>query len=377
MSDLYAALRQASASASAITLRATLAATNSIEGDDKQYVFPSTYAEVGHLTSPIREDGTHEYVLIDSNQSWANRLEEVADDPDLELPRIDVQIGEQTLSAYRLPHRVYDAILRDSTLDSTTYRESPLGKALIGARPATATALLQHAPTVLLFGGWDSFGGVKVGAAKWPAALAGQILGFDAQLARKSGIRWDPLEISIDDFQSYKSATPGEVWTLNADDAEKDGKGKPVTLRPSEVGHGHIPAAVVHKGAWVRRIELRASLSITRLRRYHFPVGGETTPERDQAAVTLLVCLSVALLAERLARGLDLRAGAELDTRSAHWLVRASLTDDAPLEVTVAAARDALEQAKRDCAALGLSFADNVTLTAKPKLRQIVARDGS
>lgn len=106
MSDLYAALRQASASGSAITLRATLVSTSSIEGDAKQYVFPPTYAEVGHLTSPIREDGTHEYVLIDSNQSWANRLEEVADDPSLGLPRIDVQIGDQTLSAYRLPHRV-------------------------------------------------------------------------------------------------------------------------------------------------------------------------------------------------------------------------------------------------------------------------------
>lgn len=377
MSDLYAALRQASASGSAITLRATLAAASSVEGDDKQYVFPPTYIDVGHLTSPIREDGTHEYVLIDSNQSWANRLEEIADDPSLGLPRIDVQIGAQTLSACQLPHRVYDAILRDSTLDATSYRDSPLGKALIGARPATATALLQHAPTVLLFGGWDSFGGVKVGAAKWPAALAGQILGFDAQLARKAGVRVDPLEISIDDFQSYRAAAPGEVWTLDAEAAEKDGKGKPVPLKPSEVGHGNIPAATTHKGAWVRRIELRSSLSITRLRRYHFPVAGNTTPERDQAAVALLVCLSVALLAERLARGLDLRAGAELDTRSAQWLVRASLTADAPLEVTVAAARDALEQAKRDAAALGLAFAENVTLTAKPKLRQIVARDGS
>jgi hypothetical protein len=87
-------------------------------------------------------------------------------------------------------------------------------------------------------------------------------------------------------------------------------------------------------------------------------------PERVQAAVTLLVCLSAALLAERLARGLDLRAGAELDTRSSQWLTRASLADDLPLEVTVSAARKALEQAKADAAKLGLGFANDVILMA-------------
>ena len=66
-------------------------------------MFPPTFVDVGHLTSPVREDGTHEYVLIDSTQSWANRLEEVADDPALGLPRIEVQVGAQSLSACTLP----------------------------------------------------------------------------------------------------------------------------------------------------------------------------------------------------------------------------------------------------------------------------------
>jgi CRISPR-associated protein Csb1 len=377
MSDLYAGLKRAAEKSSAITIRADLVSASSVDGDPTQYVFPPTFVDVGHLTSPVREDGTHEYVLIDSTQSWANRLEEVADDPALGLPRIDVRVGEQVLSAYKLPHRVYDAILRDSTLGETSYRDTPLGRALTGARPADASALLRHAPTVLLFGGWDSFAGLKVGAAKWPAALAGQILGFDAQLSRKAGVRVDPLEISIDDFQSYKAATSGEVWTLEAGEAEKDGKNKPVTIKPSEVGHGNILATVVYKGAWVSRIELRTSLSITRLRRYHFPVEGVASADRDHAAVTLLVCLAVVLMAERLQRGLDLRAGAELDVRSAKWLLRGSMVDDEPLEVTPEAAREALERAKADAAAFGLTFGENVTLTAKPKLQKIVERAGS
>lgn len=377
MADLYAALKHAAENSSALTIRAELVSASSMDGDPKQYVFPPTFIDIGHLTSPVREDGTHEYVLIDSTQSWANRLEEVADDPALGLPRVDVQIGDESLSAYKLPHRVYDAILRDSTLDDVSYRDTPLGKALTGARPANATALLRHAPTVLLFGGWDSFAGLKVGAAKWPAALVGQILGFDAQLSRKTGVRVDPLEISIDDFQSYKAAAAGEVWTLDAAEAEKDGKGKAITIKPSEVGHGNIPAAVAFKGAWVSRMELRASLSITRLRRYHFPIDGASSPEADQAAITLLVCLAVVLMTERLERGLDLRAGAELDTRSVTWLLRGSMVADEPLEVTSDAARAALEQAKGAAAVLGLTFGKDVTLTAKPKLRKIVERTGT
>lgn len=374
MSSLYSALKLAAAEASAITLRAELIAASAIEGDAKQHVFPPTFVDVGHLTSPIREDGTHEYVLIDSTQSWANRLEEVADDVALGLPRIEVQVGGQTISAYKLPHRVYDAILRDSTDGATTFRDTAIGRSLVSARPADATALLRHAPTVLLFGGWDSFAGLKVGAAKWPAALSGQILGFDAQLSRKTGVRVDPLEISIDDFQSYKAAAPAEVWTLDPAAAEKDGKGKPVTLKPSEVGHGNIPAAVAFKGAWVSRIELRASLSITRLRRYHFPLDKAASPERDHAATTLLLCLGVALLAERLARGLDLRAGAELDVRTARWLARSSMADDQPLEITAETAREALAEAIAAATALGLGFADNAIFTAKPKLNRIVER---
>ena len=377
MADLYRVLQAAATQRSAVTLRAELISASSIEGDTKQHVFPPTFVDLGHLTSPVREDGTHEYVLIDSTQSWANRLEEVADDPALGLPRIDVQVADQTLSAYKLPHRVYDAILRDSTLGNVTFRETPLGKSLTGARPANATALLLHAPTVLLFGGWDSFAGLKVGAAKWPAALAGQILGFDAQLSKKTGVRVDPLEISIDDFQSYKAAAPGEVWTLDADAAEKDKSGKPVPIKPSEVGHGNIPASVINKGAWVSRIELRSSLSITRLRRYHFPVGGVSTPERDAAAVTLLVCLGVDLMAQRLARGLDMRAGAELDVRSAKWLLRSSLADDEAVEVTATAAHEALKRAVEAAAAQGLAFGEDVRFTAKDKLRKTVERNGS
>lgn len=374
MSNFYGLLAGAAQSGSALTLRADLISASALEGDDRQYVFPPTFVDIGHLTSPIREDGTHEYVVIDSTQSWANRLEEVADDESLGLPRIEVAVGAQVLSAYKLPHRVYDAILRDSEIDGTSFRLSPVGSALISARPANATALLRHAPTVLLFGGWDSFGGLKVGAAKWPAALAGQILGFDAMLAKKAGIRTDPLEITIDNFQSYKAKEPGEVWTADPAEAEMDTKGKPVPIKPSEVGHGNIPAEAITKGAWVRRMELRSSLSLTRLRRYHFPdEQGRNSAERDHAAVTLLACLAVLLLAERFERGLDLRAGAELDAMSMRWGIRRGLAQDATFEVSVEDARAAFGTAVESAAKLGLSFASPVQFQSKGKVKELLA----
>ena len=375
MNTLYQTLSDATEQASVITLRASLIAASALPGDKRQLVFPPTFAGVGHLCSPVREDGTHEYVLIDSTQSWANRLEEIADDASLGLPRVDVEIGDKTLSAYQLPHRVYDAILRDSLLDGTPYRDSPVGHALVSARPDNATALLTHAPTVLLFGGWDSFAGIKVGAAKWPAALSGQILGFDALLAKKGGVRVDPLGITLDGFHGFKAAAPGAFWTPKEAEAERDEKGKPVVAKPSEVGHGNILAENVERGAWVCSIELRTSISLTRLRRYRFPVDGIASAERDHAARTLLASLAVLLLAERLARGLDLRSGCELDVTDAQWIVRAGLTADRTIEVTPVAARKAFDEACRQAQAQGLAFAAPVRLTASEKLLALVPKE--
>lgn len=368
--SLYQKLSNAAADASVITLRAGLISATALPGDDRQLVFPSTYAEVGHLCSPVREDGSHEYVLIDSTQSWANRLEEVADELD-GLPRLEVDVAGQTLSAYKLPHRIYDATLRDSELDGVPFRKTDLGKALTSARPDNATALLRHAPSVLLFGGWDSFAGIKVGAAKWPAALSGQILGFDATLARKAGLRSDPLGITLDQFRAYKAADPAQFWTMDEDKAARDEKGKAITLKPSEVGHGNILAELVHRGAWVKRIELRNALSLTRLRRYHFPVDGKVSAEADQAARALLVCLAVLLLAERLEQGLDLRAGAELDVTSVSWSIRQGLSGDTPLEVTAVSAQQALQSAREAAARQGLDFDGTTRFQASERLQKL------
>ncbi len=108
------------------------------------------------------------------------------------------------------------------------------------------------------------------------------------------------------------------------------------------------------------------------MRRYHFPTNGAATPETDHAGRTLLATLGVLLLAERLARGLDLRAGAELDTREVRWLERSSTAPDRTLEVTPEAAREAFMCARDAAVGCNLSFALDVHLKASAKLEALV-----
>ena len=92
MTQLYQAIADACTSASAISLRARLIPASGLADDSRFFLLPPTYAEVGHLLSPVREDGTHAYVLVDSPQSWANRLEEIADDPALARRHLLVRV---------------------------------------------------------------------------------------------------------------------------------------------------------------------------------------------------------------------------------------------------------------------------------------------
>ena len=157
--SLYEVLSDAAQHASAITLRDKLIPASSMPDDDKFLVLPPTYAEIGHLASPVREDGTHQYILIESPQSWANRLEELLDRPEVGVGALMVKVAGRSLTVNELPHRIFDALLRDSEQAGQPFRETVVGRSLTEARADNATALLENAPGTLLFGAWDSFAG--------------------------------------------------------------------------------------------------------------------------------------------------------------------------------------------------------------------------
>lgn len=372
--SLYDVLSDAAQHVSAITLRANLIPASSMPNDDKFFVLPPTYFELGHLASAVREDGTHQYILIESPQSWANRLEELLDRPEVGVGALRVKVAGRSLTVNELPHRIFDALLRDSEQSGRPFRETALGRSLTEARADNVTALLENAPGTLLFGAWDSVAGPKRDAAQWTAALSGQIMGFDALQTKKAGIRVDPMNIAKVAVTAFKAESRAEVWTFDEARARRSDSGEPIRIkRASEVGHGNIPAGDVMKGAWVSRIELSSSLSLTRLRRYQFPLPGQAGAEAGTAARTYLAALGLWLMHTRLMAGLELRAGAELDPTRAEFVLRAPLQDDKALPVSAETVGQALQQAHAAAVSAGYKFAAPAEFVASAKLEQLIS----
>ncbi|HRX82917.1 MAG TPA: type I-U CRISPR-associated RAMP protein Csb1/Cas7u, partial [Pirellulaceae bacterium] len=161
-------LTEAARNAAAIRTRTTLQPA----GGDGDKVFPPTYLG-SKYAEEVRidpETGAEvKCVLLDSVQSQANRMEDAlqaaVDSEQISLPLLVVDFGEAELidevgriSSLQVPHRVADAILRDSTLGGEAFRSSEVGKRIDRVSVTNATPLFDVCPTALLFGMWDSTG---------------------------------------------------------------------------------------------------------------------------------------------------------------------------------------------------------------------------
>lgn len=325
------------------------------------HVYPATFADVGHnLVGYDKSTGVFHAVQVDSVGSFANRIE-------LELaalgvlPEISTLVVDRKLSVHELPHRIYDAILRDSLVGNEPWRSSSIGRSLLQSNQQNATALFQYAPLTLLLGGWDSHGGDAGNGTKLSRSVSCEIWGYNGRVAKHCTQRIDPLKITAD---AEKHSIVDGVLTLT-----ESGK------KPSELGHGDVPGQM-EKGVFIERIEMHGAISVTRLGRYHFPdENGHVTPERDEAARNVLVELAklgISLVLDRL----DLRSGCELYTASRQCeLVYADGHKElCELKSDTDGLLSALDTAKR----FGLEFnATPVQLTAGPALSALVARGGS
>lgn len=358
MSDLYNALKEAVTNAAGLSISAKLSTLN---GSSR--VLPPTYANAPRKHNMTEPDGNgvSAWVSIDSAASFANRVEEQLDRryPSLAPLRVHVDAGARTLSTLQMPHRVFDAILRDSLLDDTAFRKTEIGQAVTRASAADAAALLKYDPAVLLLGGWDStgMGRNKGQERKWPAALSVEITGRNARIIHRAGGRLDPLGITLDagrvirDGDTYTLVPEGEAPPANAE-------------RPSEINHGNIAPSLEPKGVLVEAIELAGAISLSRLRRYRF--GDDEGA--NQAARLFLTCIGVYGIAAVLDDGLDLRRDCELVADEITWTLRGTGRAD-PLEVNVDAAREALDKAREK-----VELAEPIELKAGPNLEQLVTR---
>lgn len=295
-------------------------------GGEGDKVFPPTFAGAVYAIETRRVPGRTEpvhCVLLDSVQSQANRMEqalqEAMDTGRLKIPHVVVDFSEHDpkhgdgneqgklidaigkVTSLQVPHRLADAILRDSTVGGTPFRESEKGRALNRVSPTNATPLLEMCPTALLFGMWDSTGPKGGLGPKFERAVVSEIVGIGAEWHedyRARGVRRDPLEVRAA-VKVVKNAD--KSWRF----AQEKEKG---ATEPSKINHSSVPFDSTNSGVTVEYAEQITTLSLIVLRRLHFPVNGSSSAETDTAARVLLAALGLTAATLAFESGIGLRS---------------------------------------------------------------------
>jgi CRISPR-associated protein Csb1 len=366
-------------------------------GSDGDKVFPPTYKSAdGDASTYAFEDrriGGREVktVLLDSVASQANRMEQALlrafREGRCDLPVLSVTVprsgGPETcVTALDAPHRVTDAIFRDSLHGGKRFRDSALGKQLAQARLDNATALFRSCPTALVFGFWDSQSESGVHGAKVARALASEIIGLDAVAGHATSSRVDPLAISATAAKVYRSET--EMWTLDKDQAAKE-KNKPVLYgkgRPSDINHSNVLPSVTADGepggVTISEAVQTTVLSVPQLRRLRFPDNnGKATDEVNVAARTVLAALALYAVALQHEEGFFLRSRCHLVPLAPPKpeLVGATVQQAEPFSLTAESCKAVLDEARNQASRLGLSWEGGVIeLTPSEKLVELVRR---
>ena len=347
-------------------------------GGSGDKVFPPTYSG-GEYATELRYANGEEVncVLLDSVQSQANRMEvallEEWESGEAPLPVISVDFTGDLPKPFRVtsleaPHRIADALLRDSELDGVMFRQSDTGKRLDTLDARNATALFELCPTALIFGMWDSTGPRGGLGVKFQRALVSEIVGFHAKQGKKTSSRIDPAQILRNAGPVYR--TSDGSWTLEQSDT---GQRNPRGVRPSEVNHGNIAPSIADGGFTISKAVQTTVLSLPALRRLRFPVGeGGPDPQIDLAARTALAAL--ALFAASLVReqGADLRSRCLLHaTGPVVWeLLDGPGNEPWKFDFPAEQARSVYQQAVDEARSIGLPWLESV-LVLKPS-RQLL-----
>jgi CRISPR-associated protein Csb1 len=389
-------------------------------GGEGDKAFPPTYAGAVYATEERRvkqPDGgyaTIPCVLMDSVQSQANRMEQALLDAHrdglIDLPLVTTRFDQPglkkqfTVTSLDAPHRVADALFRDSLLDGVMFRQSEKGRILNYADVRNATGLFGLNPAALVFGLWDSTGPRGGLGAKFQRALVSEMVGLDAVAGVTVASRIDAAQISSH-VTIYKA--DNELgFTPFEDKAVKDSKGKPVLFnrrggsgdpgKPSKANHSNVTPDLVYRkannsvvrdrdgnpipigGVTVSSVLQTTVLSLTCLRRLRFPLDGspDSKPQIDLAGRTTLAALGLAAATLAHEQMTDLRSRCQLFPKSnASW----QLLDD-PGEPAkdftlspqgaIELLRDAITAARES----GLPWEKEIQLTPSEELIELVRR---
>ncbi len=343
-------------------------------------VFPPTYEGGSYATESRYIDGEEvPCVLLDSVQSQANRMEmallEQWEAGRAPLPVITVDFrGDDLPKPFRVtsleaPHRIADALLRDSELAGVMFRQSGPGKRLDTVDVRNAAALFELCPTALIFGMWDSTGPRGGAGVKFQRALVSEIVGLHAKQGRRTSSRIDPAQILRSAGPVFR--TMDGSWTLDqAETGERNSRG----IRPSEVNHGNIAPSIADGGFTISKAIQTTVLSLPALRRLRFPLNGTgPDPQVDLAARTALA--AQALFAATLVReqGADLRSRCLLyATAPVVWKLLDRPGDEPrQFDLSSGQAREVYQQAVQEARDAGLPWLEQ-EMVLKPS-RQLLA----
>lgn len=358
-------------------------------------VFPPTYAvNADHKYAvETRQVGDREVqtVLLDSVASQANRAELAllegweADELSFPVPYVDfsTENGEfddvGRLTVLEAPHRLADAIFRDSLLDGTLFRLSEMGRAITDAQPRNATALFRYAPTALLFGQWDSTGPKGGLGSKFQRAYVSEIVGHDVQIGRKVGSRLDPLQIAREAAVAYEHQDADQRWTMDEAEAVVE-KGKPRVAgsdgRPAEINHGNIVPSIdaTSGGVTISNAVQTTVISLAALRRLRF--AGHSR-QAETAARTAVAALGVAAVVLQHEMDHDLRSRCLLVPQHPPRIELVGRDGSAPESVDIDrnGAAQILSQAAQASSDLGLEWETaEIKLEPAPKLFELLRR---
>jgi len=379
-------------------------------------VFPPTYATDDRM--PLRYavekrkiDGTEkDCVLLDSVASQANRMEECLleawEGKALDFPVVGVDFSPYEdladigfLTTLQAPHRIADALLRDSLVDSDPpipFRDSDPGRKFTFASVRDATALFRLCPTALIFGVWDSTGPRGGQGAKFQRALVSEIVGVDYSAGVKTASRIDPAGIQAN-VNIYHRADDESDWTANVDEAKKGKRGEPIPFsrsgaegkgKPSAVNHSNVAPSIDAKagGVTIDYALHTAVLSLPALRRLRFPTDFAGTAlessrktEAEVAVRTALASLAIAALALMRERGYDLRSRSllvpEANSHASIEFLPASGADPVHYALDVDHACQLVKEASGLAASYGFEWTRQpLILKPMPKLVELIRR---
>ena len=286
-------------------------------------LMPPTYSGENNSVVYLREerrieDARVECVLLDSQASQSNRLEEallaLMMDGRVRVPDIAVDQAEfGRHSALEFSHRLFDAWVEDALDDGTRFGQTPLYARLASViNRGVARPLVERFPVGLLLGCWASRQHNPQGATRIARALTSEIIGYDILLGERAKSRVDVQHVSR---EVMLLPTETDLRARRFEVLGSEGKAKGAE-RPSELGYGNVvPSAADHGGVTVRFAEQQTVVSLAALRAVRnaeLKVEAASSPEQDLAARELLALLALAMLEAQAEIGWDLRSGCHL-----------------------------------------------------------------